>query len=404
MNAKAVSPELPVVEGGMPVRDDFLVFGSPFIGQEEIEEVVATLRSAWIGTGPRAHQFEEDFRAYEGARFAAAVSSCTAALHLSLLASGLGPGDEVVTSPMTFCATINAIIHAGARPVLADVDPRTMNLNPQEVERVLTPRTRAIIPVHFAGRSCDMDALGAIARSRRLKIIEDCAHAIETRYRGIPAGRFGLAGCFSFYATKNVVTGEGGMVITDDEDFASRIRILALHGMTKDAWKRYTDEGFKHYQVVRPGFKYNFTDMQAALGIHQLRRVEAGLKRREEIWRAYDAAFADLPCQTPAPPEPATVHARHLYTLLLNLEELRVNRDEILDALTRENIGVGVHYIAVHLHPYYRDAYGFQRGDFPAAEGISDRTVSLPLSPKLSDRDVEDVIRAVRRVLLYFKR
>src|SRR6266849_5475498 len=251
---------------------DFIVFGAPKIEQDEIDEVVRCLESGWIGTGSRVARFEKEFAQYKSQPFAAAVSSCTAAMHLSVLAAGIGQGDEVITTPMTFCATVNAIVHAGATPVLADVDPLTMNIDPAEVEARITPKTKAILPVHFAGRSCDMEALTDIAERHRLKIIEDCAHAIETEYRGKKAGTFGDFGCFSFYVTKNVATGEGGMVVARRPEDASRIKVLALHGMSHDAWKRFGDEGFKHYQVVECGFKYNMMDIQAAIGLHQLRR------------------------------------------------------------------------------------------------------------------------------------
>lgn len=389
------------LDGGKPVRpkDQFLVFGAPFIGQEEIDEVVDSMRRRWIGTGPKVHRFEEAFRTYKGARHAAAVNSCTAALHLAMQALGIGRGDEVITSAMTFCATVNAIIHCGATPVLVDCDRETMNLIPEEVERKLTPRTRAIVPVHFAGRACEMEAIEHIARSNGLRVIEDCAHAIETSYRGRSAGRFGQIGCFSFYATKNVVTGEGGMILTDDDAIAARVRILALHGMSADAWSRYSDSGYKHYDVVEAGFKYNMMDIQAAMGIHQLKRVEESLRRRVEIWDRYNRAFESLACVTPRDPEPDTVHARHLYTILVATEELGKSRDWVLGALTAENIGVGVHYRPIQAHPFYQRTFGWQSKDFPNADWVGSRTVSLPLSAALTNEDVEDVITAVRKVL-----
>ena len=271
--------------------------------------------------------------------------------------------------------------------------------------RRVTPRTRAIVPVHFAGRPCDMDAIGALARRASLIVIEDCAHAIETLYRGRHAGTIGTLGAFSFYVTKNVVTAEGGMVTTSDEPCAGRrLKVLALHGLSADAWKRFSDEGYQHYEIVEPGFKYNMTDLQAALGIHQLARVEQNLQRRQEIWRRYDEAFADLPVTTPAPEEPGTRHARHLYTVLLRLEDLGIDRDGVLAALHRQNIGTGVHYRAVHLHEYYRERFGYGPEDFPVATDISARTISLPLSPKLTDDDVEDVILGLRRVLEHYAR
>jgi len=387
------------IEGGAPVRGDFLVFGSPDIREEEIREVEATLRSGWIGTGPRVGRFEEMFREYIGCRHAIAVSSCTAGLHLSMIAAGVGAGDEVLVPPMTFAATANAVIHLGARPVFVDIDRRTMNIDPARLEAAVTARTKAIVPVHFAGRACDMDPILAVASRRGLKIVEDAAHAVETSYRGRKIGTIGAMTCFSFYVTKNVITGEGGMVTTDDDEKAAWIKVGALHGLSKDAWKRYSDEGFKHYQVLFPGFKYNMMDLQAALGIHQLARVGENFARRRALWDRYVEAFRDLPADTPAPEEEGTVHARHLFTLLLRLEHLTADRDTIMQALHRENIGTGIHYVALHLHPYYAETFGLKRGDFPDAEWVSDRTISLPFSTKLTDRDVEDVIAAVRKVL-----
>lgn len=380
-------------------NDDFLVFGSPYVGDEEIDEVVRTLRSGWLGTGPRVAAFEDRFREYKGASHALALNSCTAALHVALLASGVGPGDEVITTPLTFAATANSIIHAGARPVFADVDPATFNLSPAAVEEAVTDKTRAVIPVHFGGRACDMDAILAICRKHDLLLIEDCAHAVETQYHGRHAGTFGDAGCFSFYVTKNLITGEGGMVLTPHADIADRAKVLSLHGMTRDAWRRFGDEGYRHYQVVAPGFKYNMMDIQAAIGLHQLARVEQLLPKRAEVWARYDEAFRTLPCAIPAPPEADTVHARHLYTLVLDTDDLGIHRDEVLNRMTASGVGVGVHYLPVHTHPFYVERFGYRRGDFPQAERIGDRTVSLPLSAKLRDQDVERVIETVEVAL-----
>jgi dTDP-4-amino-4,6-dideoxygalactose transaminase len=384
-----------------PVRskDRFLIFGAPLIEDAEIQEVVASLQSGWLGTGPKVARFEDDFCAYKQAKHAIAVNSCTAALHLSLLAARLNPGDEVITTPMTFCATINAIIHADAKPVLVDIDPLTMNLDPHKVEAAITPRTRAILPVHFAGRPCDMENLCRIAKAHNLQIIEDCAHAIETEYQGQKAGLFGDFGCFSFYVTKNVVTGEGGMVLTRREEDAALIKILALHGMSKDAWRRFGDEGYKHYSVVYSGFKYNMMDIQAAIGIHQLQRVEQNWQRRQHIWNRYNEAFADLPLTLPAPPEPATRHAYHLYTILIDEGKTGITRDGFLDAMTAMNIGIGVHYLSIPEHPYYQETFGWSPEDYPEAMRVGRQTVSLPLSAKLTDGDVGDVIEAVRRIL-----
>jgi len=383
----------------MRAKKDFLVFGSPLVEAAEIEEVVASLKSGWLGTGPKVAQFESDFAAYKGVAYTAAVNSCTAALHLSLLAADLRPGDEVITTPMTFCATVNAILHAGATPVLADVDPVTMNIDPAQVAAKITARTRAILPVHFAGRSCEMAELMEIAERQGLKVIEDCAHAIETEHHGRKAGTFGDFGCFSFYVTKNVVTGEGGMVVARREADIARIKVLALHGMSKDAWKRFGDEGFKHYQVVELGFKYNMMDLQAAIGIHQLARVEACWLKRQAVWRRYQEAFKDLPIGLPAEPAPDTRHAYHLYTILVDEENCGISRDGFLDAMTAQHIGVGVHYLSIPEHPFYQQTLGWCPEDYPHARRIGRQTVSLPISAKLTDDDVQDVIAAVFGVL-----
>jgi dTDP-4-amino-4,6-dideoxygalactose transaminase len=381
------------------MRKDLLVFGSPLIEDSEIEEVVSSMKTGWLGTGPKVARFEQDFAAYKGAEFVAALNSCTAALHLSILAAGLRPGDEVITTPMTFCATVNAIIHAGATPVLADVNPLTMNIDPGEIEKKITAKTRALLPVHFAGRPCEMDAILDIAARRKLKVIEDCAHAIETEYRGRKAGTFGDFGCFSFYVTKNIVTGEGGMVLAKKEEDIARIKVLGLHGMSKDAWRRFSDEGYKHYQVVECGFKYNMMDLQAAIGIHQLKRIEPYWKRRQEIWQRYNEAFRDLPLTVPSDSAPDTRHAYHLYTVLVDEEKAGMSRDAFLDVMTVENIGVGVHYLSIPEHPYYQKTFGWKPEDYPNAMRIGRQTVSLPISAKLTDEDVGDVIEAVNKTV-----
>jgi len=381
------------------MRRDYLTFGSPALGEEEIAEVVDTLRSGWIGTGPKVAAFETAFADYVGAEHAIAVSSCTAALHLSMLVFGIEPGDEIITTPMTFCATVNAIVHAGAIPVLVDIDPETLNIDPARIEAAITPKTKGIIPVHFGGRPCEMAAICQIAERHGLVIIEDAAHAIESWTPDAKIGTIGDLTCFSFYVTKNVVTAEGGMITTNRSDWVDRLKTIALHGMNRDAWKRYSDTGFKHYQVETAGFKYNMTDIQASLGIHQLRRVEENLRRREKIWARYDEAFSEWPIETPAPPGAGEVHARHLYTILVDEKRSGMGRDGFQQALHERNIGTGIHYVAVHLHPYYARTYGYRRGDFPQAEYISDRTLSLPLGVSMSDEDVEDVIEAVGQVL-----
>ncbi|MEE9269156.1 MAG: DegT/DnrJ/EryC1/StrS family aminotransferase [Candidatus Krumholzibacteria bacterium] len=384
-----------------PVRPDdrFLIFGAPAIEEDEVQEVVASIRSGWLGTGPKVARFVEDFKSYIGAEHAAAVNSGTAAMHLAMIAAQLDRGDEVITTAMTFCSTVNAIIHAGATPVLADCDRGTMNIDPARIEEKITPRTRAVMPVHFAGRACDMDAIIDIAARHNLKVIGDCAHAIETEYKGRKVGTIGEFACYSFYVTKNVITGEGGMVLTRREEDAARIRTLALHGMSKDAWKRFSDEGYVHYYVYEAGFKYNLMDIQAAIGIHHLKRVEKYWKRREEIWKRYDKAFADMPIGTPLPAEPDTRHAHHLYTIMVDKKRSGITRDEFLNAIQAHNIGVGVHYLSIPEHPYYKKTFGWKPAEYPNASRVGRETVSLPLSAKLTDGDVDDVVEAVGRVL-----
>lgn len=383
----------------MAEGDPYIVFGSPYIGPEEFEEVRQTLESAWIGTGPRAAALERAFAEYVGCEHAVALNSCTASLHLSMLGAGIGPGQEVITTPLTFAATANAITHVGATPVFADVDRATMNIDPDRIEAAVTERTKAILPVHFAGRPCDMDAIGEIAARHDLLVIEDAAHCIEGVYRGRKIGTISPLACFSFYVTKNMTTGEGGMICTNDGELARRLKVYGLHGLSGDAWKRFSDGGYRHYEVIFPGFKYNMTDLAAAIGLCQLPRIETWLRRREEIWAKYDQAFADLPCITPTPPESDTVHARHLYTLLVDAGACRISRDAFMTELHRRGIGTGVHYRSLHLHAYYRKRFGFEEDDFPEATSISDRTVSLPLSAKLTDDEVERVIHNVRDLL-----
>ena len=381
-----------------PVRNDFLVFGSPKIEQEEIDEVVECLKSGWIGTGPRVNKFENAFCDYIGSKYAIALNSCTAALHLSMLISGVSIGDEVITTPMTFAATANAILHTGAKPIFVDVEKDSMNIDPTLIEKVISPKTKAILPVHFAGRPCNMDHIMEIAQKNNLLVIEDAAHAVEAKYKGKKIGNIGDMTCFSFYVTKNLVTGEGGMITTNNEEWSKKIKIRALHGMTSDARMRYANENYKHYQVIAPGFKYNMMDIQASLGIHQLKRLDKNFDRRKEIWNIYNKAFENLPITTPSE-EKDTVHGRHLYTLLLDLDNLKISRDEFLGEIVRENIGVGVHFISLHLQPYYKETFGLKKDDFPNSAFISERTVSIPFSAKLTEKDVQDVINAITKVL-----
>lgn len=386
-------------ESSRPERLTFLPFSLPSIGEEEIAEVVDSLRSGWITTGPKAQQFEKDFADYVGARYAVGLSSATAGLHLSIKALGIGPGDEVITTPMTFVATVNMIVANGATPVLADIDPRTLQIDPVEVEKRVTKKTRAIVPVHFAGQPVDLDAIHSIAETHRLAVLEDAAHAIGTEYKGKRIGALSELSVFSFHPIKNITTGEGGMVTTNDESLAERIRILKFHGISKDAWKRYDAGGTPHYDVLDIGFKYNLMDLQAALGLHQLKKVDAFNERRRQMALRYNEAFADLdeielPRQVAWPHK----HAWHLYVIFVRPDRLTLDRYGFMDALKEAKIGTGIHFIATHLHRYYREHFSCRRGDFPHAESISDRILSLPLFPGMTDRDQEDVIAAVRRI------
>jgi dTDP-4-amino-4,6-dideoxygalactose transaminase len=381
------------------MRKEFLIYGSPAIGEEEIAEVLDTIKSGWLGTGPKTERFELEFAGYLKVKHCVAVSSCTAALHLAMLAAGIKKGDEVIVPAMTFCASANAVIHAGAIPVFADIELPGMTIDPEDVKRKITRRTKAILPVHFYGRPADIDLLHILARKHRLVLIGDAAHAIEARYRGKTSGQLCDITCFSFYVTKNLTTVEGGMVATDRADWADRIKVLALHGMSKDAWARYSDKGYKHYEVVSAGFKYNMTDLQASFGLHQLRRLEQNLARRESIWQAYNNAFAGLPLVLPADPAPGTRHARHIYAIRVTRDS-PLDRDELMNELYKKNIGTGVHYTALHLHRFFRKTYGYKKGDFPNAEAVGATTLSLPLSAKLTDADVSDVIGAVKESLL----
>lgn len=383
------------------MSDPYIVFGSPQIAQAEIDEVVACMHSGWLGTGPRVARLERDFAERKGVDPAcvAAVNSCTAALHVSMVAAELEPGAEVITTPMTFCATVNAIVHAGLQPVLADIDPRTQCIDPDAIADAITPRTRAIVPVHFAGRPCEMDRIMALAARHGLQVIEDCAHAIEAEFHGRQAGTIGDFGCFSFYVTKNVVTGEGGMIVGARAEQIARAKVIALHGMSKDAWHRFSDSGYKHYQVVECGFKYNMMDLQAAIGIHQLARVEANWQRRRQIWNHYLNEFADLPIGLPTADAPQTRHALHLFTIDIDPARAGIERDAFLEAMHRAGIGTGVHYLSVAEHPYYQQRFGWRPGAWPHALRAGRGTVSLPLSAKLSDSDVDRITATVKRCL-----
>ncbi len=380
------------------MRETFLPFGLPLIGQEEIDEVVDTLKSGWITTGPKTQRFEEKFKNYIGSAHALAVNSCTAGLHLALAALGVGAGDEVITSTLTFCATANVIVHLGATPVLADIGD-DLNIDPDEVKRRITPKTRGVIPVHIGGRPCKMDALLTIARENNLFVVEDAAHAVGARYKGRRIGTLSEAAAFSFYPIKNMTTAEGGMVTTNREDLAEKMRVLSLHGISKDAWKRYTDKGSWYYEVLEAGYKYNMTDLQASLGIHQLDKLEDFIKTRKRYADIFTRALKELEAIEVPSEDELTYSAWHLYAIKLNLNRLTIDRERFIEELRAENIGSSVHFIPLHRHPYYRQRWGFRAEDFPVAEEAYKRIVSLPLYPRMTEGDVEDVIAAVQRVV-----
>ncbi|MEW6221013.1 MAG: DegT/DnrJ/EryC1/StrS family aminotransferase [Thermodesulfobacteriota bacterium] len=390
----------------MPATPAFLPFALPLLGEEEIAEVTAVMRSGWLTTGPRARAFEQEFAAFVGGRYALAVNSATAGLHLALEAIGIGPGDRVLTSPYTFTATAEVVRYLRADVVFADIEPGTCNLDPTQAATALArhPEVRAIMPVHFAGQACDMAALGTLAARHGARIVEDAAHALPTTWDGRLIGGFGDLTVFSFYVTKTLATGEGGMVVTDNPAHAERISTMRLHGINRDVFDRYSaTRPSWYYEVVAPGFKYNMTDLAAAIGIHQLRKVNAFQARRAWIAGRYAEAFRDLPLRLPAVVRPQETHAWHLFVIQLDLPSLAIGRDRFIELMCEAGIGTSVHFIPLHLQPYWRDRYGLQPEDFPEAYGVYQRAVSLPIYPKMTDEDVERVIAAVRGILLRYQ-
>ena len=399
-------------------RRKYLPFARPDFDGEEYQEIQEALEAGWVTSGPKTKQFEAEFAAYVGAKHAVAVNSCTAAMHLALEAIGLEAGDEVIVPTMTFAASAEVVRYFNARPVLVDIDPRTLNLAPGGVAAAITPKTKAIIPVHIAGLAVEMEPILTLAEQHDLRIIEDAAHALPTKYNGHMIGANynstfrppssvsrPVLTCFSFYATKTLTTGEGGMITTDDDAWAERCRVMSLHGISKDAWKRYTAEGSWYYEIIAPGFKYNMTDVAAAMGLAQLRKVERMQQQREVIAQRYTAAFGKYEeLQTPANPAEGDQHAWHLYSLRLNLEQLRIDRAQFIEELRKRNISASVHFIPLHMHPYYRQKYNYQPEDFPVAYREYQRLISLPIYSKMSDQDVEDVVEAVGEIVEQFRR
>jgi dTDP-4-amino-4,6-dideoxygalactose transaminase len=381
------------------MKKNFITFGSPLITKNEIREVVHSLKTGWLGTGPKVIKFEKEFSKYKKAKYSAAVNSCTAALHLSLLTLNLKKNDEVITSALTFCSTVNSIIHSGAKPVLVDVDYKTQNIDPSKIEDQITPKTKAIIVVHFAGRPCDMDEIIKIVKKYNLFLIEDCAHAIESKYKGISCGNFGDFGCFSFYATKNLVTGEGGMLISNSIKKISKAKILGLHGLSKDAWKRFSDKGFVHYDVVNSGFKYNMMDLQAAIGIHQLKKINENHKKREKIWSVYNENFKDLNIGIPSPVEKHATHAYHLYTLQINKKDCGIDRDSFIEKMQKKNIGTGIHYRAIPEYTFYKKKFKWKIDNYPNAKKIGRETVSIPISPKIQNNELNKILKVINNII-----
>jgi len=377
-------------------NDEFLPFSRPALDRAAIDEVVACLESGWITTGPRVKKFEEELKTYLQAPHALALSSATAGLHLALAALKLKPGDEIITTPMTFAATLNTIVLAGGMPVLVDVAPDSDNIDVARLAEVITPRTRAIMPVHFAGLPVDLDPLYHLADKHGLRVIEDAAHAIGAEYKGRRIGAFGDTQVFSFHPNKNMTTGEGGCVTTRDDALAAEIALLRFHGMDREAWNRFGKSGSQHYEIITPGYKYNMMDIQAALGLHQLPQLDGFIRRRAELALRYQRLLADWPQWTlPKTPKYAHRHAWHLYAPLINPQAVGMDRDAFMQGMKARNIGTGLHYRAAHLYPYYAEHYGFRRGDFPHAESISDRIVSLPLFPTMTEADQDRVIAAM---------
>ncbi len=391
----------------------FVQFHQSYIQQGEIKEVVDTLKSGWITTGPRTKRFEEDFKKYIGCRHAIGLNSCTAGLHLSLAALNIGEGDEVITSPITFPATANVIVHQRATPIFVDVEMDTLNMDVSKIEEKITKKTKAIMPVHFAGHPCDMGKIMDIAKRHKLSVIEDAAHAIESEYNGKKVGNIGDFTSFSFYATKNITTGEGGMLTTNNDELAEKARMMSLHGISKDAWKRYGKEGYQHWELFYPGFKYNMFDIQAAIGIHQLKKIESFLKIRKKHVDMYNEAFKNIPEILPLKIKGRIKHAHHLYVIVIKTEELNADRDEIMNEIQNNGVGVGVHFRTLHLQPYYqnpnpkskiRNPRLYKRGMFPVAEYVSERVISLPLYPKMSVSDEKYVIKVVKEVIEGFRK
>lgn len=379
---------------------EYIPYSRPSISDEEVKDVIEVLESGWLSKGPKSAEFEEMLKEELGVKYVVAVNSCTAALHLALISLGIGPGDEVITSPFTFCASANVIAHVGAKPVFVDIKEDDYCIDASLIEQYITPNTKAIMPVHYGGGACDMDLIVKIAEKHSLKVIEDTAHGLYARYKEIPLGTMGDVGAYSFYATKNITTGEGGALVTNNKELADKARVMSLHGMSKNAWNRYNKSGSWAYDVLYAGYKYNITDIQSAIGINQLKKLDGFQNRRLEIVAKYHQAFSQVNGIKLLQEVPDNRHAWHLYTLQLMDDKLGVDRDELIELLANKNVGTSVHFIPLHLQSYYQNTYGYKQGDFPKAEKVFEGLLSLPLYPSLTDDEVDYIIKSVLDILL----
>ena len=396
--------EKPAIEGGQPTREHFLPYGRQWLDKEEIEEVVDSLRSNWITTGPKMRLFEDKFKNFIGSKFAVAVNSGTAALHVSTSSIDIKPGDEVITTPLTFVASSNSVVYRGGTPIFADIKRNTYNIDPIEIKKKITPKTKAIIPVHFSGQPCEMDEILEVANENDLFIIEDAAHAVDAEYKNRKIGNIGDLTAFSFHPVKNITTAEGGMVTTNNEEFYNKLLMFRTHGISKDAGKRFGKAGDFYYDMQYLGYRYNLSELHASLGIHQLDKLEQFQKRRREIIKLYYRELKDLEGVTLPYVKKDIKHSWHLYIIQLNLEKLRVNRDYIFKALREENIGVNVHYIPVHYHSYYQKKFGLKKGMLPNVEWLYPRLLTIPLFPRMDDNDTYEVINAIEKVIKYYSK
>lgn len=394
----------PAIDGGVPIRKEFLVFGKPYIGEEEIEEVIDSLRSGWIGTGPKVKIFENDIKNYIGCKHSIAVNSCTAALHLSLLCNGISKGDEVISTSMTFAATINVIEHVGAKPVFVDIEEDSYNIDAEKIQDAITSRTKAIIPVHFAGLPCQIDEIYKIAEENNIIVIEDAAHAVGAEFNSKKIGSNGNPTCFSFYPTKNITSIEGGMVCLNNDKISEDIKIYSNHGQDKSAWQRFEKGSKKTYDIIYPGFKYNMSDINAAIAIHQLKKIDQIINTRTNFAKIYFDAFENFDLIELPPNKKDRKNVWHLFPILLNLEKLNLSNLEFINAMDKEGIGTGVHYKAIHEQPFYAKKYRYAKGSLKRTEYVSERTVSLPLQTSMNEEDLKDVIISVKKILNYYKK